>query len=521
VNNLKISTRLSILIAVLSALLMAIGGFGLYSAARINDELKSVYEDRTVPLVQLGAVKQLMTANRLAVAAALLTPTPDFIASQLAQIDANIAEVAKQWDAYMASGLTTDEAKLAAEHAEHHKQFVGEGLRPAMAALRANDLEAAKQLSTAKVRALYMPAAKSLDALVELQVTEAKRSFETSVERYVTARNAAIVSIVLGVTFAALLGWSMIRAMSRQFEQAVSLARAVAAGDLSVQVQVSGKDEISQLLHALRDMQQGLARTVGEVRKASDSIATGSSEIATGNADLSQRTEEQASNLQQTAASMEQLTSTVKHNADAAQQARQLSETAQHAANKGGEVVGQVVSTMEQISASSRRINEIIGVIDSIAFQTNILALTAAVEAARAGEQGRGFAVVASEVRSLAQRSADAAKEIKSLIGASVERVDAGSALVGDAGRAIEDIVGQVKRVNDLVAEISAASAEQTVGIGQIGSAVTQLDQVTQQNAALVEESAAAAESLNAQAQQLKKAVAVFRLGSADDAYLA
>ena len=259
-------------------------------------------------------------------------------------------------------------------------------------------------------------------------------------------------------------------------------------------------------------MNDSLAGIVGQVRAASDSIATGATQIATGNADLSQRTEEQASNLQQTAASMEQLTSTVQTNSDTARQAAELAREASSAALRGGELVGQVVGTMDAINSSSKKIADIIGVIDSIAFQTNILALNAAVEAARAGEQGRGFAVVASEVRSLAQRSAQAAKEIEGLITESVEKVETGTAQVGEAGRSMSDIVTQVKNVNDLIAEISSATQEQSQGISQVGDAVSQLDQVTQQNAALVEESAAAAESLSQQAARLVEAVSIFTL---------
>jgi len=277
---------------------------------------------------------------------------------------------------------------------------------------------------------------------------------------------------------------------------------------------VSGRGEVAEMMLAMQQMQASLVRIVGEVRLSSDSIATGSSEIATGNADLSQRTEEQASNLEETAASMEELTSTVKNNADTAHKAAALAGEASRAAVQGGEVVGQVVSPMEEISAASRKITDIISVIDGIAFQTNILALNAAVEAARAGEQGRGFAVVASEVRSLAQRSADAAREIKTLIGASVEKVENGTQLVSEAGRSMEGIVAQVQRVSDLIGEISSATSEQTTGISQVGEAVTHLDQVTQQNAALVEQSAAAADSLRHQAAKLAEVVSVFRLAS-------
>ena len=306
--------------------------------------------------------------------------------------------------------------------------------------------------------------------------------------------------------------WAISRNTTRAIAQAVQVAQTVAAGDLRSQIVVQGRDEPAQLLAALQTMNQSLVQVVAQVREGSDQIATASSQIATGNADLSQRTEEQASNLQQTAASMEQLTSTVQTNADTARQASTVVRGATEAAREGGATVGQVVSTMEAISQSSRKIHDIIGVIDGIAFQTNILALNAAVEAARAGEQGRGFAVVAAEVRNLAQRSAAAAKEIKQLISESVERVEAGTALVADAGQSVGRIVEQVARVNQLIDSIAAASAEQASGIGQVGNAVSQLDQVTQQNAALVEESAAAADSLQQQAQRLSGLVGRFQL---------
>jgi methyl-accepting chemotaxis protein len=289
-------------------------------------------------------------------------------------------------------------------------------------------------------------------------------------------------------------------------------ASAIAEGDLAAPIDAS-QARPGSVVAAMRDMQRALRQVVGSVREASDSIATGAGQIAVGNADLSQRTEEQASNLEETAASMEELTSTVQSSADTARQAADLARTASAAAQAGGQVVGNVVATMGEINASSQRIADIIGVIDGIAFQTNILALNAAVEAARAGEQGRGFAVVAGEVRALAQKSASAAKEIKGLIHDSVGKVENGSRLVHDAGQAMGTIVTQVQRVADLIGEITAATQEQTAGIGQINEAVTQLDTVTQQNAALVEESAAAADSLNNQAKQLVQAVAVFRLG--------
>jgi methyl-accepting chemotaxis protein len=316
----------------------------------------------------------------------------------------------------------------------------------------------------------------------------------------------------MACALAALGGWWVTRSITVPIHRAMQIAETVAQGDLTSRIDITSSDETGKLLAALKSMNTNLVRIVEQVRRSSENIATGSGQIATGNQDLSQRTEEQASNLQQTAASMEQLTGTVKANADTARAATQLASAAREVAAQGGTVVGQVVATMGEINSSSQRIAEIIGVIDGIAFQTNILALNAAVEAARAGEQGRGFAVVAGEVRSLAQRSAQAAREIKQLIGESVEKVQTGSRLVGDAGRTMEDIVTQVHRVNDLISEISAATGEQTDGIGQVSHAVSQLDQVTQQNAALVEESAAAAESLRVQADALVKAVASFRL---------
>jgi len=309
--------------------------------------------------------------------------------------------------------------------------------------------------------------------------------------------------------------WLVARRIKEALDQAIAASRRIASGDLSAQIQVRSSDETGELLSSLREMNEGLARIVGEVRSGSESIATATEQIAAGNSDLSQRTEEQASALEETASSMEELTSTVKQNADNAQAANQLAINASGVAVKGGEVISRVVRTMESITDSSRKISDIIGVIDGIAFQTNILALNAAVEAARAGEQGRGFAVVAAEVRSLAQRSAAAAKEIKSLIEDSVGKVQDGSRLVEEAGRTTQEIVTSIKRVTDIMAEISAASVEQSSGIEQVNTAITQMDDVTQQNAALVEQAAAAAESLEEQAQQLVSVVARFTLENA------
>jgi methyl-accepting chemotaxis protein len=326
----------------------------------------------------------------------------------------------------------------------------------------------------------------------------------------VLAAFAGTLGLVLVVV--APLTWLNSVSITQPIGHAAEVAAAIAGGDLTRPISSQGSDEVAALLSALERMQQSLRQVVGQVHESSQSIQLSSAEVASGNSDLSTRTEQAAGSLQQTASSMEQLTGTVRHSADSAVQARDLAASAALVAQRGGTVVAQVVSTMDEINASSRRIGDIIGTIDGIAFQTNILALNAAVEAARAGEQGRGFAVVASEVRSLAQRSAGAAREIKSLIGASVERVETGSRLVADAGSTMGEIVASVQRVSDIMGQISAAAAEQSSGIGQVNGAVSDLDRMTQQNAALVEQSAAAAESLKEQAVRLGQLVGTFRL---------
>ncbi len=520
-NNLKISTRLMLLIGLLSALLVAIGGLGLFGISKSNEALKTVYEDRTVPIGQLGEIKALLLGNRLAIAVALITPTPEVVKERTALIEANIAAISKIWEDYMATPLTQEEEKLAKTFAEDRKNFVQQGLLPAVAALRANDPKDAQHVMVERIRLLFVPVESGIAALAKLQLDEAQREYKKAAARYAMIQIVAVASIVGGLLIAGLFGWLITRSITVPMNRAKNAASRVAEGDLTVDLTASGKDEVAQLLAALSNMKNNLTRIVGGVRQNAEGVATASSQIAQGNHDLSQRTEEQAAALEETAASMEQLSSTVKQNADNAKQASQLALSASAVAIQGGGVVSQVVTTMKGINESSNKIADIISVIDGIAFQTNILALNAAVEAARAGEQGRGFAVVASEVRSLAGRSADAAKEIKGLITASVERVNRGTTLVDQAGTTMAEVVTSIKRVTDIMGEISAASSEQSTGVAQVGEAVSQMDQVTQQNAALVEESAAAAESLKGQAQQLVQAVAVFKLSQGERAELA
>jgi methyl-accepting chemotaxis protein len=383
------------------------------------------------------------------------------------------------------------------------------------------DVAGARTLLWSQAKPQYLTWLASIDALIDFEeglIQAGNRTALAQAGGFLTVMLSALaVSLLCGLGLAWTISRSIVRQLGAEPADLGNAARRVSDGDLSP-VPGAAEAPAGSVLASLGAMQASLANVVGQVRDASDSIANGSAEIASGNADLSQRTEQQASNLQATASSMEQMNAAVRNAAENARQATQLAASASDAAQKGGEVVGQVVTTMGDITTSSRKISDIIGVIDGIAFQTNILALNAAVEAARAGDQGRGFAVVASEVRSLAQRSANAAKEIKQLIGVSVEKVETGARLVGEAGSTMDDLVAQVRRVADLIAEISASAREQTGGIGLVSEALTQIDKSTHQNAALVEESAAAADSLKQQAGRLAEVVRVFRLDPAGTA---
>ncbi|MGZ8316824.1 MAG: methyl-accepting chemotaxis protein [Telluria sp.] len=512
-RNLTIKSRLLFVIGFMSLLLVSGGVIGIFSLGMANDAIKANYEHRLVPMEHLDQVIRLIDKNQLAIAQ-LLSSDLAASAPELAEIDKRAALVSKLWQEYAASGLSAEEQALADKFVASRARFLDEGLKPAVAALRGGDLDAARLAAGGPMRQLLKPAQDNMDALLRYQLEQARIEFDDSQRIYHLVRISCISGIVFGVILSSLIGMWLIRAISRPVDKAVDVARSVARGDLTQQIVVTSNDETGQLMAALKDMNANLAAMVRKVHAGSDEISSASIQIASRNMDLSSRTEQQASSLEETAASMEELTSTVKQNADNARQANQLALSASDVALKGGEVVAQVVSTMGSINASSMKIVDIIGVIDGIAFQTNILALNAAVEAARAGEQGRGFAVVAAEVRHLAQRSAAAAKEIKSLIDDSVNKVESGTRLVDQAGSTMAEIVERVRRVTDIMGEITSASEEQTSGIEQVNQAISLMDEATQQNAAQVEEAAAVADVLRGQALALAEAVSVFKLVS-------
>jgi methyl-accepting chemotaxis protein len=513
---MKISFKITSIIGLLFALIAAISLIARYGLTSANDALKTIYEDRVVCLKQLGDIDYMIPRTRTLTMDMIMDPSPENINKRIAEIDSDVREIKKIWSEYKATYLTPDEAKLADAYESTQSKYFTEGLMPTLTAIKAGDLAAAGSIYKKSISPISAQLRIDATNLFQLQLDVAKQEYDSQVDRYGWIKWIAGVLIVGGVAFALAVSVALIRGITRSLQQAIESANSVAKGDLSKSVSISGHDEAGMVLSALVEMKTSLLSVVSQVRDGADSVARASAEISQGNHDLSVRTEQQASALQQTAASMEELNSTVRQNSESAKHADQMAQEARNVAIKGGEVVSQVVGTMKGIQDSSQRIYEIISVIDGIAFQTNILALNAAVEAARAGEQGRGFAVVASEVRALAGRSASAAKEIKSLISASVERVEEGAALVDMAGTTMNQVVEAIARLTQVVTEISAATAAQNLGIGQIGEAVSQMDRVTQQNAALVEEMAAAAASLKTQAQALVRTVAVFKTGSAD-----
>ena len=512
-NDLKIGTRLGIGIAACALLLLAMIWIGVSRMSEIKHHLDLATEDRQPKIVAAKDIKDNIRARSLLARNAVLQNEPAEIRKEAERYAAVRASYDKIYQRLQET-VRSDAGKAALADVQSAMEALNGPTTKVFELAQLNQNEEAAQVLLGSLRGMQTKATDAADALVKMQLNASEAAQLSANEAYTSAKT---LLIALGIAAIALLGgfgWLLVRSITQPITQAVEVSRAVAAGDLSLRIDVAeGQSEPAQMLRALQAMQGSLQRVVGNVRDNAEGVATASEQIAQGNSDLSARTEEQASALEETAASMEQLSSTVRQNADNARQANQLAQSASTVAVQGGDVVGQVVDTMKAINDSSRKITDIISVIDGIAFQTNILALNAAVEAARAGEQGRGFAVVAAEVRSLAQRSAAAAREIKSLISASVERVEQGTDLVDRAGATMQEVVASIRRVTDIMGEISAASSEQAAGVAQVGEAVTQMDRATQQNAALVEQSAAAAESLKSQAQQMVGAVAVFKLG--------
>jgi methyl-accepting chemotaxis protein I, serine sensor receptor len=515
IKNISIRARLALVMGFLGALLVVGGLMGIVGVSMANNDLNELYSSRLASSEALGTANLALSKARLWLYRIALDPASPDVQQETQTARDQLTASRRAWDAYRAlppSG--SDEARRIADANTKFDSFVANGLEPMFRAISTQD--------TAKIRdvwlnippSLFADLSNAMDSLSVDQVTTAKATFDAAQARFHWFVELAVTGVAFALGAAILAWWSLQRAIGTPVEQAIDCFRAIADGDLTRQIEVRSRDEMGQLMAGLQTMQEKLVQTIRAVHEGSRSIDTAAQEISAGNVDLSQRTEQQAAALEETAASMEQLTSTVRQNADNAKQANQVVGSAAELTEQGNQATQEVVQTMQGLSDSSGKIASIINVIEGIAFQTNILSLNAAVEAARAGEQGRGFAVVAGEVRLLAQRTATASREIKDLITDSLRRVETGARQVGRATGTMADILAAVRKVQDLVGEISAASEEQSKGIEQVGQAVTQMDQVTQQNAALVEQAAAAALSLKEQSGQLDTTVSAFRISA-------
>ena len=511
-KSLTVRARLIMLVGLLGVMLLAGAAIGLYSMSQQNAGTQRIYQSGMVPSqildqVRSDSLKSFLTLSE----AATLVGKADQVKQKMAEFERYQAEMDDYKDRFGKLQLSPAVAAATKEWHSSDKDY-DQAKQDVLDAIKQSD-NGASDLVEMELRPLLMQRQDALAKLVKVQSDEAGQIFEGQVKSYQRVRMITLLALVAGLLFAVLRSVLLIRSISHALSHAMKVANEIAGGKLGHAIEVKGRDELAQLLGALSTMDQRLVDIVAEVRNGSDAVSTAAQQIARGNDDLSQRTQEQASSLEETASSMEEMTSTVKQNAENASHANQLARGAREQAERGGEVVAQAVTAMREINSSSRKISDIVSLIDEIAFQTNLLALNAAVEAARAGEQGRGFAVVATEVRNLAQRSAGAAKEIKLLINDSADKVRAGSELVDQSGKALADIVDSVKKVTDIVAEIAAASQEQSAGIDQVNNAVSQMDEMTQQNAALVEEASAAARAMHEQAGELSRQVGFFRLG--------
>ena len=513
-TQFKIGTRLGIGFAVVLGLLVAVLLVGLYSMGQLSARTHDIVADKNVKMAAANTMSDNVRGITLAITSVVVAPTDALMQEHLNKIGAARKKYGAAKEVLQKMVSTDKEAALMSQLDAALK--TGAPLNNKVVELRkAGQTEEAVTFLTQQAAPSLNNVLTALDSLVAYEAQQAAQAADDAAALSIQARTSMLALGSVALLLGAFVAWIITRSITHPINAAVGVAETVASGDLSSRIVVSSGDETGRLLGALKAMNDGLLDVVAQVRHGTDAIATASSEIAAGNHDLSSRTEEQASSLEETASAMEELTSTVKQNADNARQANQLAKSASEVAVRGGNIVSQVVDTMGTINESSKKIVDIIAVIDGIAFQTNILALNAAVEAARAGEQGRGFAVVATEVRNLAHRSASAAKEIKELIAASVANVDTGSRLVNEAGQTMGDIVDSIVRVTDIMGEITSATHEQTLGIEQINMAIAQMDEVTQQNAALVEQAAAASQSMQEQAGELAQVVSFFKTGTA------
>ena len=515
INNMRVGSRLGAAFGLIILLLIIVSATAVIKISSINSSIEQIVNDRYVKVrlafdVRDGVNDQIKFLRGIVID----TKNPEQNKKRYLQLDDTIKQTNLAMDK-IAAIQSTPTGKQKIKALQDASDVFEAGKEELIRLAQAGDVEGAteyvlRKLTTSQNAYLGLATAfaDSQDAQLQAEGKKAVADGQTAIE-------LTLVFSLIAVLLAMIMGYFLTRSIIRPLGTAVQVAESVAAGDLTTEIRVTSSDETGQLMQGLKNMNENLLRIVTEVRSGTQAISSASSQIAAGNLDLSSRTEEQASSLEETASAMEQITATVKQNAENARQANQLAAQASRVAVEGGEVVGQVVSTMEGINVSSRKIVDIISVIDGIAFQTNILALNAAVEAARAGEQGRGFAVVASEVRNLAQRSASAAKEIKVLIDDSVSKVDNGTQLVAKAGATMAEVVSSVKNVTDIVGEISIASHEQSTGIEEINKAITQMDEVTQQNAALVQEASSAAYSLNEQAERLAESISIFKVSAA------
>ena len=513
-SNITIKLRLIVTMTVLGLLIAILGVTSILGLKSANNTLNEVYSNQLASTQAIGESQILLGRARFTIDRAVVHPEAADAKDIVARGEQFIDSSNKSWKVYLALPQSPEEKILSDDLDKKRSDYINNGLLALGKALREGKTEQADGLMMTGMTPLYRTMDAAAEKLTQFQITSAANMYAGSQAKYDTQVGMAIGGLVIGLLLIVVSSILLLRAIFRPLDQALRHFDAIADGNLANEIVIERHDEMGALLSGLKQMQDRLSTTVRGVRDGSGAIATASNEIASGNLDLSSRTEQQASSLEETASSLEELTSTVKQNSDNARQANQLAISASQVATQAGGVVSQVVDTMGAINASSKKIGDIIAVIDGIAFQTNILALNAAVEAARAGEQGRGFAVVASEVRNLAQRSAAAAKEIKQLIDSSAEQVGAGEKLVALAGETMEKVVSSVQHVTDIVAEISSASAEQSAGIEQINQAIVEMDNMTQQNSALVEQASAAAQAMNEQAAGLAQIVSVFKVGA-------